>query len=66
MSKMICSICGNAFEREASPNMPFCSRRCQQIDLARWLGEEYRMPLDGHEDRENSEATDDDNQANPN
>lgn len=23
---------------------PFCSARCQQIDLGRWLSEEYRIP----------------------
>lgn len=22
---------------------PFCSQRCQQIDLGRWLGENYRI-----------------------
>ena len=23
---------------------PFCSKRCGQIDLGRWLGEAYRAP----------------------
>ena len=23
---------------------PFCSERCQLIDLGRWLDEEYRVP----------------------
>lgn len=23
---------------------PFCSKRCSQIDLGRWLGGEYRVP----------------------
>jgi hypothetical protein len=23
---------------------PFCSRRCADIDLGRWLGEAYRLP----------------------
>jgi hypothetical protein len=23
---------------------PFCSVRCQQVDLGRWLSEEYRVP----------------------
>jgi endogenous inhibitor of DNA gyrase (YacG/DUF329 family) len=26
--------------------MPFCSTRCQQIDLGRWLGERYSMPIE--------------------
>ena len=25
---------------------PFCSERCKQIDLGRWLGERYRIPSD--------------------
>jgi endogenous inhibitor of DNA gyrase (YacG/DUF329 family) len=25
---------------------PFCSKRCAQIDLGRWLGEVYRAPAD--------------------
>jgi endogenous inhibitor of DNA gyrase (YacG/DUF329 family) len=23
---------------------PFCSARCRQIDLGKWLNEEYRVP----------------------
>lgn len=26
--------------------MPFCGRRCQQIDLGRWLNEDYGVPLE--------------------
>jgi endogenous inhibitor of DNA gyrase (YacG/DUF329 family) len=26
--------------------MPFCSPRCRQVDLRRWLGEEYGMPVE--------------------
>jgi endogenous inhibitor of DNA gyrase (YacG/DUF329 family) len=25
--------------------MPFCSERCRTIDLGRWLGEAYRLPV---------------------
>jgi endogenous inhibitor of DNA gyrase (YacG/DUF329 family) len=25
--------------------MPFCSERCQQLDLYRWLREDYRVPV---------------------
>lgn len=25
---------------------PFCSDRCRQVDLNRWLGEQYRIPTD--------------------
>ena len=27
--------------------MPFCSRRCQQIDLGMWLTESYGIPYEG-------------------
>jgi hypothetical protein len=26
---------------------PFCSERCQLIDLGRWANEEYRIPVAG-------------------
>jgi hypothetical protein len=36
-----CPICG----KPASPRFrPFCSARCQTIDLARWIGGNYRVP----------------------
>ncbi len=36
-----CSICG----KPAAPeHKPFCSRRCADIDLGRWLKEGYRIP----------------------
>lgn len=27
--------------------MPFCSKRCQQIDLGNWLTEGYGIPYEG-------------------
>ena len=36
-----CPICG----KPAEPvHRPFCSRRCADVDLGRWLNEEYRVP----------------------
>ena len=40
-----CPICDQPFDREQTPAMPFCSHRCQLIDLRRWLGEEYSLPV---------------------
>ncbi len=38
-----CPICAKpAAERW----QPFCSRRCADVDLGRWLGEAYRIPTD--------------------
>jgi endogenous inhibitor of DNA gyrase (YacG/DUF329 family) len=48
--KLCCPICDRLFSREATPAMPFCSVRCQQIDLGRWFNESYGMPYEG-EDR---------------
>lgn len=36
-----CPICGKTEEEDYRP---FCSKRCKQIDLGRWLGGYYRLP----------------------
>ncbi len=42
-----CPICGQRVApREQNPGFPFCSERCRLIDLGRWLGEEYRVPVE--------------------
>jgi endogenous inhibitor of DNA gyrase (YacG/DUF329 family) len=39
-----CPICGAVIrEPEGSRLLPFCSNRCRQIDLGRWLSESYRI-----------------------
>jgi endogenous inhibitor of DNA gyrase (YacG/DUF329 family) len=30
--------------RPGNRSAPFCSDRCRLVDLAKWLGEEYRIP----------------------
>ncbi len=42
---MRCPICKREFDPEASPALPFCSERCRTIDLGRWLGEAYHLPV---------------------
>ena len=45
-----CPICGQpvvkATRKPGDPPdpYPFCSARCQLVDLGRWLGDEYRVP----------------------
>jgi len=40
-----CPICGKTAGPCASnASAPFCSARCKQIDLGKWLREEYRVP----------------------
>ncbi len=46
-----CSLCGEPFDRQDSTVFPFCSVRCQQIDLGHWLNEDFGLPVAGHEDR---------------
>jgi endogenous inhibitor of DNA gyrase (YacG/DUF329 family) len=35
-----CPICGEATEHAFRP---FCSRRCRDVDLAKWLGDGYAI-----------------------
>lgn len=52
-----CPICKSAARpRVENTAFPFCSPRCKQIDLGKWLSEDYRVPLDDSE----SEASADD------
>jgi endogenous inhibitor of DNA gyrase (YacG/DUF329 family) len=45
-----CPICGKP-ATEASK--PFCSERCRDVDLNRWLSDSYRVPArDDDEDAE--------------
>ena len=47
MAATSCPICKQSAEaaRAQNPYAPFCSRRCKTIDLGRWLGEGYRIPV---------------------
>jgi uncharacterized protein len=37
---VLCPICGKVRDQRYRP---FCSKRCADIDLARWLGGDYRI-----------------------
>jgi len=44
---MACPIC----EKEVDAKYrPFCSKRCADVDLGRWLNESYRIPLKDEEE----------------
>ncbi len=49
MLMLRCSICQTEFDPKQSPAMPFCSERCRQIDLGRWLDEGYGLPYEADE-----------------
>jgi endogenous inhibitor of DNA gyrase (YacG/DUF329 family) len=38
-----CPVCGKAADIEMRP---FCSKRCADLDLAKWLDGDYRVPTD--------------------
>jgi uncharacterized protein len=42
---MTCPTCGRPID-PATPEkyLPFCTERCQWVDLGRWFGEEYTVP----------------------
>ena len=47
MNHVACVICeGPCGPREENQMYPFCSRRCQLVDLGRWLDGGYRIPGD--------------------
>jgi endogenous inhibitor of DNA gyrase (YacG/DUF329 family) len=58
MAARICPICRREFQPDQSPALPFCGQRCRQIDLGRWLGEGYSLPVE-REDEEQAAPPDD-------
>ncbi|MEO8114928.1 MAG: DNA gyrase inhibitor YacG [Phenylobacterium sp.] len=52
MSPSKCPICGKPMQPDYRP---FCSGRCANVDLNRWLTEGYVMP--GEEDPEAPDGT---------
>ncbi|WGW03463.1 DNA gyrase inhibitor YacG [Tropicibacter oceani] len=46
---MSCPICS----KDTDPKYrPFCSKRCADVDLAKWLGGTYAIPSNDPEDME--------------
>lgn len=60
---MACPIC----DRETDAKFrPFCSKRCADIDLAKWLSGSYAIPSQDEDDAENlAEALDEAAQNDP-
>ena len=53
-----CPICGKAADAQFRP---FCSRRCREVDLNRWLSGVYAVPVTA--DEEEDERRDDGGEA---
>jgi uncharacterized protein len=50
-----CPICGKP---AAEKLQPFCSRRCADVDLNRWLSGVYSVPVKEEEDEDGARPTD--------
>jgi endogenous inhibitor of DNA gyrase (YacG/DUF329 family) len=62
---MSCPICDKPSHDDYSP---FCSKRCADVDLAKWLGGSYAIPSENPDDVDElldamQRAADDDDEA---
>ncbi len=48
-----CPMCGQPTDDSFRP---FCSARCKQLDLGRWLNESYRVPVVEEDDEVDEEG----------
>jgi uncharacterized protein len=53
-TRQACPICGKPVDKQRKP---FCSKRCADVDLNRWLTGVYAVPVT--EDEEEDERRDD-------
>jgi endogenous inhibitor of DNA gyrase (YacG/DUF329 family) len=49
-----CPVCGKPTDPDYRP---FCSRRCADVDLQRWLSGRYAIAGDAEEDKEEGEQS---------
>jgi endogenous inhibitor of DNA gyrase (YacG/DUF329 family) len=49
-----CPICGKPAVSELRP---FCSRRCAEVDLGRWLTGQYRVPATASDEDADASGT---------
>lgn len=57
MSQSKCPICG----RPTEPTFrPFCSKRCADVDLQRWLSGRYAVPAVENEEGPQDDRSDED------
>lgn len=57
MSQAKCPICGRPTEPDFRP---FCSKRCADVDLQRWLAGRYAVPAVEDEDGPSDASSDED------
>lgn len=56
--KRICPVCEKAVSASETPHSPFCSARCKNVDLNRWLTGGYAIA--GNATGDDSEGVDTD------
>jgi endogenous inhibitor of DNA gyrase (YacG/DUF329 family) len=57
MSTRTCPICDKSLSEETY--RPFCSRRCADVDLHRWVSGRYAIPaVEGEEGVQDSDESD--------
>jgi uncharacterized protein len=47
-----CPTCGKQVEFEGNEHRPFCSERCRLLDFGAWADEEYALPAESTELKE--------------
>lgn len=53
-----CPTCKrDVLPRAQNPAVPFCSVRCREVDLGKWLGEEFRLVDSTPESEEDGQGT---------
>jgi endogenous inhibitor of DNA gyrase (YacG/DUF329 family) len=58
MKKLKCPKCKEEFDPHFSKWKPFCSKKCQEIDLGHWLSGSYVIP--SKEEPKDEEGTNND------
>ncbi|MEW5975757.1 MAG: DNA gyrase inhibitor YacG [Acidobacteriota bacterium] len=53
---MKCPVCKTPVVWEGNPCRPFCSDRCQLIDLGNWASGAYAIPVKGEDSEEAPES----------
>ncbi len=57
--QITCPVCKKKTIWEENTWKPFCSERCKLIDLGKWATEDYKVPGEETEEREEKEKNDD-------
>lgn len=55
--QITCPVCKKKTTWEENPWRPFCSERCNLIDLGKWAAEEYKVPDEEKEEEEKETTT---------